>query len=247
MHSRKWKEFEKTRVFQKIKLFAKRITGKEPWLKVDTIVNLKPCADWTICQDLVSRGGVVYSLGVGEDIEFDLIMIKEHDARVYAFDPTPGTLEWLAQKKISALFHFQPWAVAGRDRELVLYPRVKRDGTFSTKMFTLIAENESVKKYAVRVPAFTLKSIMKKLSHTSIDILKMDIEGAEYEVIESMLKAAIYPVQILVEFHSRFSGIGKDKTLASVRQLKRAGYSIADISVTGREVLFSRFNDLSDM
>ena len=108
MHSRKWKEFEKTRVFRKIKLFAKRITGKEPWLKVETIVNLKPCADWTICQDLVSRGGVVYSLGVGEDIEFDLIMIKEHDARVYAFDPTPGTLEWLAKKKYQPCFIFSP-------------------------------------------------------------------------------------------------------------------------------------------
>jgi len=32
---------------------------------------------------------VVYSLGIGEDISFDLALIEKYGARVHAFDPTP--------------------------------------------------------------------------------------------------------------------------------------------------------------
>jgi len=246
VHSRKWKEFEKTIVFRKAKLLAKRLTGKEPWLSVETAINLQRYADWILCRDLTAGCSVVYSLGVGDNIDFDLAVVKELGAQVHAFDPTPKTSQWLSDKELPKEFHFYPWAVAGRDGELVLYPRLKRDGTLSSTMFTLIAGDESVRDHAVRVPALTLQTIMARLGHHTIDILKMDIEGAEYDVLESMLATAIRPVQLLVEFHSGFPGIGRDKTIKSVRQLKSAGYTIADISVTGREVLFVKMDCLEN-
>jgi len=56
----------------------------------------------------------------------------------------------------------------------------------------------------ILVKIVTLDKIMRKLGHEKIDILKMDIEGAEYEVIEDIIEKSIFPGQILIEFHHKF-------------------------------------------
>jgi hypothetical protein len=64
----------------------------------------------------------------------------------------------------------------------------------------------------------------------------MDIEGAEYEVLDNMLDSGVKPLQLLVEFHHRFPGIGPQRTSAMVAKLRRAGYRLIAISETGREL-----------
>jgi len=44
------------------------------------------------------------------------------------------------------------------------------------------------------------------------------------------------PTQLLVEFHHRFPGIGKQRTASSVEHLRTLGYLIFAISETGREI-----------
>lgn len=54
-------------------------------------------------------------------------------------------------------------------------------------------------------PFFTLQSLMKQNNHTYIDILKMDIEGAEFAALESFMDdfaGQQLPVgQVLIEIH----------------------------------------------
>ncbi|MCF6318388.1 MAG: FkbM family methyltransferase, partial [Proteobacteria bacterium] len=82
------------------------------------------------------------------------------------------------------------------------------------------------------------ESIMKKLNHNHIDIMKMDIEGAEYGVLKNLLQSSIRPRILMLEYHHRFKGIGKKKTIDSVNALKRAGYLLVYISPAGREMCF---------
>jgi len=49
---------------------------------------------------------------------------------------------------------------------------------------------------------------MRELRHASIDLLKMDIEGAEYDVLADMISQRIPVKQLLVEFHHRWPQIG---------------------------------------
>jgi len=79
---------------------------------------------------------------------------------------------------------------------------------------------------------------MDKLQHERVDLLKMDVEGAEYDILEGLQNATHLPQQLLVEFHHRFPGIGKQRTAASIRILSDLGYRIFDVSETGREVGF---------
>ena len=71
-----------------------------------------------------------------------------------------------------------------------------------------------------------------------IDLLKMDIEGAEYEVLEGLLQSEIQPRQLLVEFHHRFVEQGLERTYDIIARLRKTGYGIIAISEIGREISF---------
>ena len=54
-------------------------------------------------------------------------------------------------------------------------------------------------KYDI-VKVDTIKNIMENNNHNHIDLLKLDIEGAEINVLNNMFDDKIYPTYILIEF-----------------------------------------------
>lgn len=232
-----WKRIEKSPGYQRKKLFLKRLVGKELRLRRDLRIHTIKAGGWWFHPDPLSEGSIVYSLGVGQDVDFDLALIRRFSLHVHAFDPTPSTVEWLADRDLPANFHFHPWAVTAEDGVMKLYPRIRKDGTESAVMYTLIPDAAS-RDSAVLVPAFCLTSILAELGHERIDVLKMDIEGAEYDVLDNLLKSGVKPLQLLVEFHHRFSGLGLGKSAAMIARLRDSGYRIFAISETGREISF---------
>jgi len=223
--------------FRRFKLSLKRLIGREPRLKLDYRVSLTRFGDWFLLADIANADQRVYSFGVGEDIDFDLALIEVKGLSVFAFDPTPNSVEWLNRQDLPENFHFYPWAASGHDGSLYLYPRIRPDGSQSKVMYTIMAA-PTARDDGVEVPAKTIGGIMQDLGHDRIDILKMDIEGAEYEVLDHLLKSSVRPQQLLVEFHHRFAGIGIPKTLNAISHLRQSGYGLAHISSTGREFLF---------
>lgn len=234
-----WKRLEKTPGYQKKKRFLKRLIGKELKLRIDIEVPIVKDGGWWFMPEGLCSDSIVYSLGVGDDIEFDLSLIENYGVQVHAFDPTPSSVDMLDGRNLPPQFEFHPWAVTAADGSLTFYPRLKKDGTKSDVMYTMIAEEETIID-AIEVPAYSLSTISEKLGHQQIDLLKMDIEGAEYEVLDALLVSPILPTQLLVEFHHRFPGIGLEKTADVIERLRAAGYRIFAISEIGREVSFLR-------
>jgi FkbM family methyltransferase len=235
-----WKKIEKSAPWKRAKLCIRRMAGTEVRLKPDLSRHCIELGGWHICTaSIPASGGLVYSLGVERDIRFDMGLIRRYGVEIHAFDPSPATVEWIGGIELPSGFHFHPWAVTDKDGEMVLYPREKKDGTRSDCMYSLVPTGRDT-SHGIRVPALTLPSIMTKLCHENdkLEILKMDVEGAEYGILEQMIQHRIFPRQLLVEFHHRFPGIGKDKTEKTVRMLRAAGYLLFSVSVTGRELSF---------
>ena len=234
-----WKRLEKTPGYQKKKRFFKRLVGKELKLGNDIEVPVVKDGGWWYAPGDLDGDSIVYSLGVGDDIDFDLAIIEKYGVDVHAFDPTPSTIEMLEQRRLPDRFSFHPWAVTASNGTLTFYPRLKKDGSKSDVMYTMVAEQETIGD-AIEVPAYSLATICSRLGHERVDLMKVDIEGAEYEVLDGLLASSIRPQQLLVEFHHRFPGIGLQKTADLIKRLRDDGYKIFAVSEAGREVSFLR-------
>ncbi len=234
-----WKRIERSAGYQRVKTSLRRLIGTELRLRIEIDVEITEGGGWLFTTQGLGRDSIVYSLGVGEDITFDLSIIERFGAEVHAFDPTPSSIQMLSIADLPDRFHFHPWAITAKDGTLKFYPRVKKDGSKSDVMFTMIAEEENSED-AIEVPAICISSVTTRLGHSRIDLLKMDIEGAEYEVLEGLLTSPVKPRQLLVEFHHRFPAIGLEKTAGMIRRLQKAGYKIFAVSLNGREVSFLR-------
>lgn len=241
MASKGWKKFEQSDGFRKIKLKLKQLIGKEPKLKVDINLATQNYSGWEVVPDMINENDIVYSIGICDDIRFEVDIIEKNKVLVFAFDPTPYSVQWIEKQTLPSSLQFFPWAVSDKDGKFFLYPRIKKNGKTSDVMFSFHKQEEE-RSDGVSVDAYKIESMLQKLGHKNIDILKMDVEGAEYDVIDNMLSSSLRPKLLLVEFHHRFKGIGKDKTIAAVNSLHKAGYLIVNISVTGREVSFVHEN-----
>ena len=68
---------------------------------------------------------------------------------------------------------------------------------------------------------------MAENQHDRIDLLKLDIEGSEYDVIEHILERRIPVRQICVEYHHGIlPGIRRSDTIRSMIKLARRGYQL---------------------
>ncbi len=228
--------------FWPVKLFLKRIGGRELWLKPEIAIETLETADWSYIATRLDSNSIVYSLGVGDSIDFDLDLIERFGATVFAFDPTPFSMEWVEKQQLPGGFLFKPWAVSGEDGKLRLYRRVNRQGRSAEVMWTADAEAGDSNDY-IDTPAYTIRTIMERLQHERVDLLKMDVEGAEYDILDGLKSVTHLPEQLLVEFHHRFPGIGKQRTAESIAMLGELGYRIFGVSETGREVGFVLASD----
>ena len=93
---------------------------------------------------------------------------------------------------------------------------------------------------SITAPVRRLSTLWDRLGRLPIEVLKMDIEGGEYEVIDDLLSSSIPVRQLLVEFHHNFPSVGLAKTLRAVRALETAGFRIFHISQRGLEFSFLR-------
>ncbi len=174
--------------FWPTKLFFKRISGRELWLQTDTNREVLESDGWKYIPELLGPQSVVYSLGVGDSIDLDIDLIHHYSLTVHAFDPTPYSLEWVASLELPDNFRFHPWAAGGEDGSMRLYRRINKRGKKSKVMWTA-ESNAADDSDFVDAPAYTIATIMQKLEHKQVGLLKVDVEGAEYEILDGLADA----------------------------------------------------------
>lgn len=204
-----------------------------PDLKIHTITLGNKGADWTFADEELNQDSIVYSIGIGTDISFDLELIRKFNLKIFAFDPTEKSISWLKEQTLPENFHYFKIGLADYDGKASLFPP---DNSNHISHTLLNSQYQNKDSYEIEVS--TLKTLMKSNNHTKIDLLKMDVEGVEYGVLENILESGVEVKQLLVEFHHRFKNIGLDKTRKAVRKLKKSGYRLFSVSAMGEEYSF---------
>jgi FkbM family methyltransferase len=207
---------------------------RRPEVAVETVRLGDPGGRWSVVPAPLGSDTVVYAFGVGTDISFERDLIARYGVTVHAFDPTPIALEWARSRPLPDRFLLHPYGVADFDGTArFAAPRKRKFASFS------LVRREGVGP-AVEAPVHRLTTLMDMLHLPAPDVIKMDIEGAEYAVLPDLLESGQRPAQILVEFHHRWREVSAGRTRQALRLLALHGYRIADVSENGMEYVFLR-------
>lgn len=180
---------------------------------------------------------IVYSFGIGEDLSFSENILKAYpNAKIFAFDPTPKAIRYVEGHALSKddRFSFYPYGIAAADGTDAFY-LPKNENYVSG---SLIQHEGTSAERKIEVEMRTLETLMKERGHSHIDILKMDIEGSEFQVIPQILDSNCAFRQLCVETHHRFFPSGKNVIQLLQQQLNHKGYQLAAVSDGGEELLF---------
>lgn len=202
---------------------------------------------WAVPVDLIHEQSIVYSAGAGEDLTFDCALTRRFGCQVEIFDPTPR-----AKIHFDKLVAFASRATGADPAMRALYD-VDADVVARLRFHPvgLWSETKQLRFYAPKNPAHVshsivnlqktdtffeawchpLSKLMKDLGHERIDLLKLDIEGAEYEVLKNILDERI-PIEIIaVEFDEGNVPLDAqflDRILDMIARMRAANYTLVD-------------------
>ena len=174
---------------------------------------------WSIPADAgLDRQSVCYCAGAGEDISFDCALAQRFHCAVRIIDPTPRAIRHFEGLKEAVRtgdrFPINNsandyYVVTAEDfQRLTFYPVGLSDGDVELKFYLprdpthvscSIVNLQRTQEY-FSAPCLRLGSIMQQAGDTRVDLLKMDIEGAEYAVIRDLVATKLLPRILLVEF-----------------------------------------------
>ena len=182
---------------------------------------------WVIPPEAIEARSVCYCAGVGEDITFDLGIIGQCNCEVFAFDPTPRAkvhVEKHAQDVPK--FHFCAVGVWDEDAMMKFY--VPANPAHVSHSVLNLQKTEAYFEAQCK----RLSTIMQDNGHARIDLLKLDIEGAEYKVIDSILHDRLDIGMICVEYDEGYNSLDDQyftRIKQSVASLLDAGYAMAAV------------------
>lgn len=182
----------------------------------------------------------VISAGVGLGIDFELGIAERWDVEMLLLDPSPTGVATMERIGTVDGVTFLSIGLMAEDG-IRAFARPLSDDEGSFFMATGDLEPEALVEFECK----SLGTLLAEHGHDTIDILKMDIEGAEYEVIDSFLRRGIKVSQLCVEIHTHH-GSGAQRSIWNaaglIFRLYRAGYRVVynsamDFTFVHRSVL----------
>jgi FkbM family methyltransferase len=201
-------------------------------------------AGWTLPTCKILPGTTAVCVGAGEDITFDVELNKK-GVVVFTVDPTPrakahvGLVLAAAASGLSAPINNSQadfYELRGFDRCRFTFLDIGLWNENSSKRFFAPRDPNCVSHSIINLQrttnwfeakCMTLRTICEAMSIKNIQILKLDVEGAEYAVLKNIVDSGLLPEVLCVEFDEAANPLNlrATKRIAEViGLLKEAGY-----------------------
>jgi len=201
---------------------------------------------WKVPEGYLSSDSVCYSAGAGEDITFDVAIAHQFGCDVHLFDPTPRAIAHFHNLREHALsgesmlvggtshtypvdthtldrLHFHPFGVYGSEKTLRFYaPKNPSHVSHSVR-------NLQDTERFFEAKCKTIQSFMQQFGHDRLDLLKLDIEGAEHSVIDHLIADGVRPRILCIEFDSALQQRRYAEAAMDLNRLVKFGYDLAEI------------------
>jgi len=208
-----------------------KIARRKIWLEKTGIVVLpfsllerigSDYGGWIVPVKGFSERSICYCGGAGEDISFDLELIERFRCQIFSYDPTPRAIVHVQELTTgNSNYHFFPVGLWDGDCVQKFYAPAN-ESHVSHSILNLQQTNTYFEAKCQRI-----KKLMEENRHEHIDLLKIDIEGAEYKVLNSIIEDRLKIDVICVEFdeiHHPLDG-NSDRRIAEIcRDLLRVGW-----------------------
>lgn len=242
-------------VYRKLRWYIWWLLGLVPTMTVEPLrsrlVRLGTgYGGWCFVEFPGLKGAIIVSCGLGEDASFDVEFAARFGATVLIVDPTPrAVIHYTGIKSRIGLPAEVPYTSRGAQpliaydlskishAQLLLCEKALWNEETTLRFFA--PSNPSHVSHSIvnfqnrysdssahiEVQAITMKVLLEEYGIADLRLLKLDIEGAEIEVILDLLEKGIRPDQILVEFD--------ELSVPSRRSKKRVGSAHSALLAAG--------------
>jgi FkbM family methyltransferase len=136
---------------------------------------------WAIPDGVIDGGSVAYCVGAGGDISLELELMDRYGCQVVSFDPAQESeVHALAEANGRSNYRFMCVGVTDHDGAMQMW--VADD----PEHMALSGANLQRTSHAVDVPVRSLPSVMSELGHERVDLLKLSVEGLEYDLVPKL-------------------------------------------------------------
>lgn len=184
------------------------------------------------------KNNIIIDAGCGFDADFSTQMIKLYKVKAIGIDPTRRHKESLEKisKETFENFKHEPIAIS------VASGKITFNESQNNVSGSILTDHSNIKRDKVKlydVQSISLKDLPSYLNLSVISYIKLDLEGAEYEIINSLKKDDVEKYnQIFIEFHHHCTNYTMANTLSCVKKMKELDFK--SFSLDDHNFLFYR-------
>ena len=199
---------------------------------------------WWLDRTLIRPDPLLVDCGLGEDISFDCAFLSRFGGTVIGIEANPASLAWCKAHCPPGMHLLDRafWTSTGGALNFHLpRPRAQLPSGADGVSGSLIRSHAYVAGGASRaVTTIDLAQVLADAARDDCDVLKLDIEGAEYEVLPDLAGRGLLAKcrQLLVEFHHGVTEHTQAQTDKVVAIVRAAGLRLAHLE--GRNHIFRR-------
>jgi FkbM family methyltransferase len=150
----------------------------------------------------IGNGWTVMDVGGGIG-DFTIFVAAQNSKNVvYTFEPTPDSFHLLQENlSLNRIENAQafPQAIWSQDGQIVIDTTVGEPGQYISQA---ISSQDPIKDGKVIVPSITLEQAFEATGLAHCNLLKLDCEGAEYEILFNTPPATLERIErIILEYH----------------------------------------------